>query len=293
MNPLTVTDDLFFSRAGLDRSRVEAIVADALAGADDGELYLEYSQSESVSWDDGRIRSASFDTAQGFGLRAISGESTGYAHASTLSEDAIKRAAATVQAVHAGHAGTYGEPPAGTNRMLYGIENPLGLVDFDAKVSLLGEIDSYARSKDQRVRQVMASLGGEWAAVQIVRGDGHRVADIRPLVRLNISVVVAEGDRMETGSYGGGGRIAYDTLIDPAWWRHGVDEALRQALVNLGSIAAPAGAASCCTKRSATGLRGISTARRRPPLPACWGSGWRRRESPSSTTAPCRTAAAA
>ena len=111
MSTLAVTDDIFFNRAGLDRTRTESIVSDALSGADDGELYLEYSQSESLAWDDGKLKSASFDTSQGFGLRAISGEATGYAHASTLSEDAIKRAADTVRAVHAGHSGTMAEPP--------------------------------------------------------------------------------------------------------------------------------------------------------------------------------------
>jgi TldD protein len=241
MSTLDVTDDIFFNRAGLDRTRTESIVSDALSGADDGELYLEYSQSESLSWDDGKLKSASFDTSQGFGLRAISGEATGYAHASTLSEDAIKRAAETVRAVHAGHSGTMAEPPTGTNRALYEAINPLALVDFETKVKLLSDIDAYARSRDPRVRQVSASVGGEWQAVQIIRADGLRVSDVRPLVRLNISVVVADGDRMESGGHGVGGRTSYEAYFDPAAWQGQVDEALRQALVNLDSIAAPAG----------------------------------------------------
>src|SRR5215813_12388493 len=126
MNQLAKTDDLFFAKAGLDRSRVERLTADALRGADDGEMYLEYSQSEALSFDDGKLKSASFDTTQGFGLRAISVESAGYAHASELSEEAMKRAAATVKAVHGGRAGTLAEAPAGTNRRLYGEDNPLG-----------------------------------------------------------------------------------------------------------------------------------------------------------------------
>ncbi|HYE48876.1 MAG TPA: DNA gyrase modulator, partial [Azospirillaceae bacterium] len=152
MSNLAVTDDIFFTRAGLDLARTESIVAEALRGADDGELYLEYAQSESFAWDDGKLKSASFDTTQGFGLRAVSGEATGYAHASSLSEDAIRRAAATVKAVHAGHDGVYAEGPGGTNRALYASDNPLGLVPFEAKVKLLAEIDAYARSKDPRVR---------------------------------------------------------------------------------------------------------------------------------------------
>jgi TldD protein len=241
MTTLAVTDELFFERTGMDPGRIEGIVGEALAGMDDGELFLEYSQSESVALDDGRIKSASFDTTQGFGLRAVAGEAAGYAHASELSEAAIRRAATTVRAVASGHAGTFADPPSGTNRSLYTDLNPLGLVDLGAKTKLLAEIDAYARARDPRVRQVMASMSGVWQAVQIVRPDGRRVADIRPLVRLNVSVVVGEGDRMETGSHGAGGRVTYEHYLDPANWKAQVDEAVRQALTNLGSVPAPAG----------------------------------------------------
>jgi TldD protein len=134
-----------------------------------------------------------------------------------------------------------GEGPLGTNRQLYVDDNPLGLMPFEAKVKLLAEIDAYARAKDPRVRQVMASVAGEWQAVQIIRGDGRRLGDVRPLVRLNISIVVGDGDRQESGSYGTGGRFTYQRVVDPDHWRAAVDEALRQALVNLGSVPAPAG----------------------------------------------------
>ena len=241
MTDLARIDSLFFDRTGMDPARVERLVGDALHGMDDGELYLEYSQSESVALDDGRIKSASFDTTQGFGLRAISGETAGYAHASELSEDAIKRAGETVRAVKSGTGGVFAAPPPGTNRSLYTDANPLGLVEFTAKTQLLQEIDAYARAKDPRVKQVMASLGGSWQAVSILRPDGSRVGDIRPLVRLNVAVVVGEGDRMEQGSSGAGGRLEYQRFIDPTNWRAQVDEALRQALVNLGAVPAPAG----------------------------------------------------
>jgi TldD protein len=241
MSDLTKTDELFFTRAGLDRGRIEGIVGDALKGADDGELFLEYNQSEALSWDDGRLKSASFDTTQGFGLRSIAGEAAGYAHASELSEDAIRRAAATVKAVHAGQGGTLALAPRGTNRSLYTDDNPLALVPFERKVSLLAEVDAYVRSRDPRVRQVMVNLVGVWQAVQIVRPDGARVGDIRPLVRFGVTVVVGDGDRQETGNHGMGGRTAYTTYLDSATWKPAADEALRQALVNLGSIAAPAG----------------------------------------------------
>jgi len=241
MTNLATTDDLFFTRAGLDRAQLENLVDDALGGADDGELFLEYRQSEGLSFDDGVLKSASFDTTQGFGLRAIAGEAAGYAHSSELSEAAAGRAADTVKAVATGRGGVMSEAPAGTNRLLYTDENPLGLVPFETKVAVLSDIDAYARGKETRVRQVMATLAGEWQAVQILRAGGERSADVRPLVRLNVSVVVGEGERMESGSYGGGGRISYSSLIEPDYWQAAVDEALRQALVNLESVDTPAG----------------------------------------------------
>ena len=241
MSNLTDTDKIFFDKTGMDRRRVEGIVDDALHGMDDGELFLEYTQSESLALDDGHIKSASFDTSRGFGLRAISGESTGYSHASELTEEAIKRAAETVKAVKRGSGGVLAAPPPGTNRHLYIDDNPLAAVDFTTKVKLLTDIDAYGRGKDPRVRQVMASLVGEWQAVQIVRPDGSRAADVRPLVRLNVAVVTADGERMESGSYGTGGRTLYDHYLKPETWQAAVDEALRQALVNLNSVPAPAG----------------------------------------------------
>jgi TldD protein len=241
MTDLARTEELFFTRAGMDKGRVERIVADSLSGADDGELFLEYRQSEALSFDDGRLRSASFDTTQGFGLRAVSGEAQGYAHASELSEEAIKRAAATVKAVRSGRSGTLADGPPGTNRSLYTDANPLNAVPFEAKVKLLAEMDAYARAKDPRVRQVSVSLMGEWQAIRIVRADGSHASDIRPLVRINVSVVVGDGDRMESGSHGTGGREEYGQFIRLESWRAQVDEALRQALVNLGSVDAPAG----------------------------------------------------
>jgi TldD protein len=235
------TDDLFFTQTGMDRARVQGLVDEALQGGDDGELFLEYRQSEAFVFDDGRLKTASFDTGQGFGLRAVAGEATGYAHASELSEAAIRRAADSVQAVKTGHQGAWAEGPQGTNVHLYTDESPLHAHEFGVKVKLLEEIDAYARARDPRVRQVSCSLTGEWQAVEILRAGGQSVRDIRPLVRLNVSVVVGDGDRQETGSYGAGGRTGYDLYLDPATWQAHVDEALRQALVNLESVPAPAG----------------------------------------------------
>ena len=241
MTDIATTDEIFFNRTGLDKSRVEGIVEDALHGADDGEMFLEYQQSESFVFDDGQLRSANFDTMQGFGLRAIAGEAAGYSHASEISEDAMKRASATVKAVHAGYDGTATDAPQKTNRSLYVEDNPLNMVPFEEKVKLLAEIDAYTRAKDDRIKQVTASISGEWQAVHIIRADGSQAADIRPLVRLNVSCVVGEGDRMESGSHGTGGRESYERFISLESWQHAVDEAYRQALVNLASVPTPAG----------------------------------------------------
>jgi len=243
MSDIAVTQDLFYTRAGLDRDAVQATVAEALNGADDGELFLEYRQSESLSLDDGRIRSANFDTAQGFGLRAVSGELTGFAHASTLDHASLARAAETVKAVRGragGASGSYAVGPVGTNHSLYTDANPLPLLPFDSKVALLRQIDAYARERDPLVTQVMASVLGSWQAVQIVRRDGV-AADIRPLVRLNVTVICKKGDRTESGSYGMGGRTTYDLFFGEHTWKEAVNEAIRQARVNLESVAAPAG----------------------------------------------------
>ena len=242
-SPLATTDRLFFDRPGamLDRAAAGRLLGSALAGADDGELFLEYRESESISLDDGRIRSAGFDTSLGFGLRAVAGEATGYAHAGEITESALGRAATTVAAVAAGHSGISAEPPRASNARLYTQANPFAAMDFSARTGLLAEIDAYARGRDGRISQVMASITGEWQAVQILRADGTRVADLRPLVRLNVAVVVERDGRRETGSYGTGGRFDYARITTEEVWKGAVEEALRQALVNLDSRPAPAG----------------------------------------------------
>ena len=192
-------------------------------------------------FDNGRLKQATYDTAQGFGLRAVKDEAVGYAHASDISEAAIARAAEAVRAVNSGHSGTYAEAPGRTNRKLYGDDNPLAEPAFETKVKLLEQIDAYARAKDPHVRQVSASIAAAWQVVEILRADGEIYRDIRPLVRLNVSVVCGEGDRQETGSHGFGGREGYQRFIGTAAWQGAVDEAIRQALVNLEAVPAPAG----------------------------------------------------
>jgi len=241
MSSLSETDALFFDQTGMDPAAVARMVKDALAGADDGELFLEIHQSENFLWDDGKLKSAGFDSAQGFGLRAVAGETVGYAHASTLDEAAIRRAAETVKAVRGGYAGTAALAPQGTNRHLYKDINPMPGKSFGEKVALVREIDAYVRGRDSRVQQVSVSLGASWQAIQIIKAGGWKAADIRPLVRLNVSVVARQGERMEAGGTGGGGRLDYARCFDPGEWKKIADEALRKALVNLDAVDAPAG----------------------------------------------------
>ncbi|MGD0421451.1 MAG: metalloprotease TldD [Xanthobacteraceae bacterium] len=228
-------------RAGLDRPRLAKIISRGLEGADDGELFLEYRQAEMLVFDNGRLKQATYDTSQGFGLRAVKDDAVGYAHASDVSEAAIARAADAVRAVKGGYSGRYAGPPARTNVKLYGEESPLGSPAFEAKARLLEAIDAYARARDPRVRQVSVSLGATWQMAEIVRANGETYRDMRPLVRVNVSVVVGDGDRQETGSAGYGGREGYERFIVTETWQNAVDGAVRQALTNLEAVPAPAG----------------------------------------------------
>ncbi|MCB1447008.1 MAG: metalloprotease TldD [Rhizobiaceae bacterium] len=225
----------------IDETAVETFVSETLRGADDGELYLEYSQSEALTFDNGRLKGGSFNTDQGFGLRAVAGEAVGYAHSGEMSEAALRRAGEAVAAVTRGHSGSYAAAPARTNSRRYGDENPIGSPSFEEKVALLTEIDGYLRAADPKVRQVTASIAASWETVEIIRADGSRMRDTRPMTRLSFSVVAGDGSRQETGSYGFGGRRAFSEILTGESWKHGADEALRQALVNLAADDAPAG----------------------------------------------------
>ncbi|MBV2186281.1 MAG: metalloprotease TldD [Rhizobium sp.] len=224
-----------------DEMTLRQNVSKALAGADDGELFVEHAQAESLTFDNGRLKGGSFNTDQGFGLRAVAGEAVGYAHAGELSLAALSRAADAVGAVTHGYSGSYASAPQRTNARLYGEGNPIGSPSFEEKVKLLTEIDAYLRGKDDAVRQVTASIAASWQVVEILRADGHRVRDVRPMTRINISVIAGKGDRQESGSFGTGGRMAFAYFLTEESWQHGADEALRQALVNLEAIDVPAG----------------------------------------------------
>ncbi|MDU1670877.1 MAG: DNA gyrase modulator, partial [Bradyrhizobium sp.] len=169
-NPATTS---LLDRASLDRDAVRSEIARGLAGADDGELFLEYSQTEALTFDNGRLKQATYDTSQGFGLRAVKDDAVGYAHSSDVSLPALMRAADAVSAVRGGYSGNFASPPPHTNVRLYGDDNPLDAPGFESKVKLLGEIDAYLRDKDPRVRQVTVSLGATWQVVEIIRPDGE------------------------------------------------------------------------------------------------------------------------
>ncbi|MFZ5748666.1 MAG: metalloprotease TldD [Pseudomonadota bacterium] len=224
----------------LDPDAARALTAQALERAEDGELYLQYRRSEAFGFDDGRLKTASYDTQSGFGLRAVTGETTAFAHASEISADAIRRAMATMALIDPAQ-GVRAPPPRLNNRHLYTDADPLDFIPFADKVNLCQTIDAAARARDLHVVQVSVGLTGSWSVVEIVRPDGFTATDVRPLVRLNVSIVVERNGRRETGSFGTGGRALYDRLFQPETWNRAIDEALAQALVNLDAVDAPAG----------------------------------------------------
>ncbi|MGN6500642.1 MAG: TldD/PmbA family protein, partial [Tsuneonella sp.] len=226
--------------ANLSPDEAKALTAATLANCDDGELFLQFTASEAFVFDDGRLKTADYSRDSGFGLRGVSGETTGFAHANEISAAAIRRAGETLRLLDPAK-GAKAPPPPRSNRHLYTDESPLDGVGFAEKVRLLETIDAAVRARDPRVAQVSVSLAASWSAIEIVRPDGFVARDVRPLVRLNIGVVAEENGRRETGSFGFGGRYLYDRLFDEAAWTRGVDEAVAQALTNLRSIPAPAG----------------------------------------------------
>ena len=228
--------------SSLSRDRALAITGDTLARADDGELFLERRQTESLVYDDGKLKAASFDESQGFGLRAVVGETAAYAHATEFSESALKRAAEVCATVtRGGNGGTAALSPPRSNRKLYAETNPAEALGFAEKVALLQKADAFARGLDPRVRQVSVSLASDWQSIEIIRAGGGTYRDIRPLVRFNISVVSASGAEQGQGSYGVGGRGEPLSYLTEAIWQDAAREALRQSLVSLEAKPAPAG----------------------------------------------------
>jgi TldD protein len=225
----------------LDRDEALGILRAATAGADDGELFLERSRSEVLAFDDGRLKTASYDASEGFGLRAVRGEVAGYAHSTEISAPALTRASATARLAVAEGGGTLAEAPQHTNTKLYTDEDPINGHTFPVKVETLREIDAFARDLDKRVVQVSAVIAAGLQEIEILRPDGLSVRDVRPMTRVNVSVIVEQDGRRESGTSGGGGRVGLDGLLDPADWQSKAREALRVAVVNLDAVPAPAG----------------------------------------------------
>ncbi|AHM02532.1 TldD protein, part of proposed TldE/TldD proteolytic complex [Roseibacterium elongatum DSM 19469] len=225
----------------IDENVALSILRAVTDGADDGELFLERRRSEVLVFDDGRVRNASYDAGEGFGLRAVKGEVAGYAHSTEISEAALRRAAETARLAVGDGGGTLAEAPQGTNARLYTDADPMAGAEFGVKLDTLRGIDAFARDLDPRVVQVSASLAASLQEVEILRPEGLRVADVRPMVRLNVSIIVEENGRRESGSAGGGGRIGLTGLLSRDRWEGVAREALRIALVNLRAEPAPAG----------------------------------------------------
>ncbi len=225
----------------LDPDCALSLLQEAVAGADDGELFLERRRSEVLSFDDGRLKTASYDASEGFGLRAVRGETAGYAHSTTIDESALRRAVATARLAVGDGGGTMSAAPVGTNVKLYTDEDPLTGAAFAAKVDILREIDAFARALDLRVVQASATLSASYQEVVILRPEGGIARDVRPMARMNVSVIVEENGKRESGGTGVGGRYGLSGLMAPAAWQGAIREALRIALVNLGAEPAPAG----------------------------------------------------
>ncbi|MCC5962185.1 MAG: metalloprotease TldD [Rhodobacteraceae bacterium] len=224
-----------------DRDTALGVLREATAGADDGELFCERRVSESLMLDDQRIKSASYNASEGFGLRAVCGEVTGYAHSTHMTMDALRRAAETARLAVGRGGGVLADAPAPTNQRLYTDADPIAGTAFAVKIDLLREIDDFLRGLDARVVQVSVMIAAGHTQVEILRPEGLHLRDIRPMSRLNISVIVEQDGRRESGSAGGGGRAGLEGVMARDAWQATAREALRIALVNLRAEPAPAG----------------------------------------------------
>src|SRR6056297_3821238 len=191
----------------LDRDAALQHLRAATNGADDGELFLERRRAEALSFDDGRLRTASYDASEGVGLRAVRGEVTGYAHSSEVTDAALNRAVETAKLAVGEGGGTLAAGPSATNRRLYTDADPIAGAAFLVKLETLREIDAFARDLDPRVVQVSASLAASLQEVVILRPDGQELRDTRPMTRLTVTIIVEKDGRREQGSAGGGGRL--------------------------------------------------------------------------------------
>ena len=241
---LAIGKALLLTPFGLDESHLARVLAEIRTHkVDDADLYFQYTRSEGWGLEEGIVKSGSFSIDQGVGVRAVSGEKTAFAYSDDISMDSLLDAARTVRtissAARGGRAKVHARKIAGT-RSLYPDLDPIATMDSTAKVELLGKVEKLARAKDPRVAQVMAGLASEYDVVLVARADGTLAADVRPLVRLSVTVIAEQKGRREMGSAGGGGRFSL-THFDDALIGQYVDEAVNAALTNLESRPAPAG----------------------------------------------------
>jgi len=240
---LKLAEQQLLAPGGLDQAQLERVLADLMGPAvDSGDLYFQSSSHESWLLEDGLVRTGSHSVEQGVGIRAISGDKTGFDYADEIIMPSLLQASGTARAI--ARQGQQGRVQAWKKRQpaaLYGAEDPMLAISADEKVDLLRRIDSYVRAMDARVSQVIVSLSGSHETILVAATDGTFAADIRPLVRLSVNVIAEHKGRREQGSDGVGGRISYHELCDEGAWKHTADEAVRQALVNLEAEAAPAG----------------------------------------------------
>jgi TldD protein len=241
---LATAQQLLLTPFGLDETHLAKALAEIRAHkVDDADLYFQYTRSEGWSLEEGIVKTGSFSIDQGVGVRAVSGEKTAFAYSDDISEASLLDAARTVRSISAAGQAGRAKPPikkVAGSRSLYGGIDPIATLDSTAKVKLLEKVEQLARSRDPRVAQVMAGLASEYDVVLIARADGTLAADVRPLVRLSLTVIAEQNGRREVGSGGGGGRfgLAYFTDTQIAEY---VDQAVRNALTNLESRPAPAG----------------------------------------------------
>ena len=225
----------------LDISTASSIVSNTLNKCDDGELYLEDSKSESIILDDNKIKSSSYKSDLGYGLRAITGDVVAYSHSSDLSKKSLNESSKNLSSTLSSSKGTYNFEIKKTNKKYYSEQDPIEAKNFKSKIEILNQVNDYVRNKNSSVRQVTATLLGEHRSIEILRSGGEFLSDDRPLVRFNVSVMLEKNGRKESAVYGIGGRQNYDAYLNEKNWKDVCDEALRIADVNLNSKPAPAG----------------------------------------------------
>jgi TldD protein len=240
-----LTAPLFRERFGIDPRALDTAFSHALERPlDYADLFFEYTTRDAVALEEGIVKSGSRAVEQGVGVRAQSGERQGYAHSDEITVESLRLAAGAARAIAEGSPVTRAvalRAPSRPALDLYPLAQAPTDAAIDTKVRLLQDIDAYARSRDPRISQVMASLACEERQLMIAASDGTWVTDVQPLVILRVQVIAAQGSRRETGSQGAGGRYSLERLLDPASWKAQVDDAVRLALANLESVSCPAG----------------------------------------------------